>query len=353
MTEIYAVPDFTSVVLPHAYAAAPVNAVLRQHPENFFVEESLGFEPSGEGEHVFLFVEKMGMNTQFVADKLATLAGVAKRQVSYSGMKDRRAVTRQWFSVHLPGIKSVDWTSLNCDTLTILNIVRHRKKLRRGVHRANTFRIKLTQVSGDLEQLRQRIYSIAKGGVPNYFGEQRFGHGGSNLSAAYEWFMGGRPPKRHQRGIYLSAARAYIFNQVLSMRVQENSWNKARSGEWLILNGSHSVFAAGDEDLTARLISGDIHPTGAMYGKHESSTALNDAEKLEQKVFEQCSYFVQGLDEAGLKLERRALRMIPQDLSCHIDESEVELSFTLPRGCFATALMRELADYQITMNDGV
>ena len=331
--------------LPLAYGDTSVTGVLRQHPEYFYVEEKLGFEPEGEGEHVFLLIEKIGMNTQYLADQLASFAGVAKRQVSYAGMKDRHAVTRQWFSVHLPGNKKMDWSSLNTNGLTVLKAVRHRKKLRRGIHKGNIFRIKLTELKGDLCKLENRLKMIKQGGVPNYFGEQRFGHKGANLVRAQQWFEGGFSPKRHQQGIYLSAARSYLFNQVLAKRVTAKSWSTVCAGELLMLNGSRSVFSMGDENITERLNTGDIHPTGPLYGQAGNLMSSDSVAQLEQSVFNDYQIFVAGLEKAGLKQERRALRVIPTDLSWGFTGDTVELSFYLPRGCFATAFVRELVNY--------
>lgn len=338
--------DNTITELPRAHGPAPVTALMRQHAADFFVEEHLGFTPEGGGEHVFLFIEKANTNTQFVADRLAMLAGINKRHVAYSGMKDRHAVTRQWFSVHLPGNKNIDWTSLNNDHVRILETARHKKKLRRGVHKENFFRITLKDLSGDIDGLSARLHSISQQGVPNYFGEQRFGHSGANLSNARQWFAGQYTPKRHQRSIYLSAARAFIFNQVLAARVCDRTWNTAKRGEWLMLNGSHSVFLADDNDFSDRLLSGDVHTTGPLVGSVDQvQTDCGSTWSLEQGVFEQHSELISGLAKSGLTHQRRALRVIPRQFCWQLSDSDLTLSFFLPRGCFATAVVRELADY--------
>ena len=335
------------VELPYAYGKPNLKGVLKQSPDCFVVEEQLGFEPSGEGEHVFLWVEKQGLNTQQVADALASLAKIPVRQVSYAGMKDRHALTRQWFSVHLPGNHSVDWAVLNSDKMEILSAARHLRKLKRGAHKGNRFKITLTNLEGDLDAIKERIDRCVLSGVPNYFGEQRFGHGGSNIRKAEQWFAGEFKPKKHQRGIYLSAARSFLFNQVLSRRVQENTWGQLLAGELLMLNGSNSVFAQqAEENLNERLLEGDIHLTGPLFGLAGKLCSSLHVNALETEVLSHYPTLLAGLERAKLKSERRSLRLIPQDMTWSLNDKQIQLNFSLPSGCFATAVVRELVLYQ-------
>lgn len=335
--------------LPYAYGQPRLSGVLRSQPTDFIVEEQLAFEPEGEGEHHFLWLEKTGLNTEQVARAVARFAGVAARQVSYSGMKDRHAVTRQWLSVHLPGNREYDWSQLNTTSLTVLRATRHRKKLRRGTHQSNHFSIRVRQLQGDCEQLAERVSLVGQQGVPNYFGEQRFGRDGSNVQQALSWFAGQWQPKKHQRGIYLSAARSYLFNAVLAQRVRDHSWLRLLPGELIALQGSHSIFANNEEDgLELRLATGDIHPTGPMYGKIGTLACEKDVAALEASILKPHVELLDGLEQAGLKAERRPLRVIPQNLLCkQLPDQSVELTFSLSTGCFATALMRELVDYHV------
>lgn len=333
-------------LLPYAYGEPPVTGAMRQQPQDFQVEEILGFEPEGKGEHVFLFIEKTGLNTAQVAQRLARLAKVPARQVSYAGLKDRRAVTRQWFSVHLPGHQTLDWQSLNAADLTVLKHSRHLRKLRRGAHRGNRFVIVINQLTGAVAQLPDRLQQIAHSGVPNYFGEQRFGRKGMNLQQAQRWFAGEFKPKRQQRGFYLSAARSYLFNQVLAQRVKDNNWNRLLSGELLMLHGSHSLFAQHAADnLLSRLAEGDIHLTGPLYGKPETMASAGEVAELERAVLSQYPDLLAGLEQAGLTGERRALRVIPDNLQWLQGNRQVEVTFSLSAGCFATSVMRELVRY--------
>jgi tRNA pseudouridine13 synthase len=334
--------------LPYSHQKPNICGVLRQRPEFFQVEELLGFEPEGEGEHVFVWLEKRLLNTQYVAEQLAKVAKVAIRHVSYSGMKDRNAVTRQWFSVHLPGNAEIDFSVLNNDQLTVLKQCRHRKKLRRGIHHGNQFIITLCDVVGDQQSLDAAVKKIQTDGFPNYFGEQRFGRDGANVQRAIDWFNGEIKPKKHLRGIYLSSARSFLFNHVLAKRVAEKNWDKLSSGELVMLNASHSVFLQKeDEDLSARLAEGDLHLTGPMYGASGSLMPEQDAADLESQVIDAYPLISEGLIKHGLKAERRALRVIPTDLQIKKEAEQVQFKFSLPRGCFATALMRELIDYRL------
>ena len=331
-----------------AYPATAASAVLRSQAEDFYVEEILGFEPEGEGEHVFLFIEKRAANTQYVAEQLAKFAKVNPRVLSFSGMKDRWAVTRQWFSIQMPGQEAPDFSALNSEEITVLKQTRHIKKLRRGVHKQNLFRITLRQVQGDKSLIEKRIEAISANGVPNYFGEQRFGHNAKNLSSAQRWFAGLFKPRKNQQGIFLSAARSFIFNQILSERIKQGNWNQYIAGDLLMLEGTHSIYQPETEQgIAQRLQEGDSHITGPMFGKAGNLAPAELAAELEQSITAAFAELCEGLIKQGLKAERRALRVMPQQLSYQwLDESSLQLSFMLPSGCFATAVMAELLDYK-------
>lgn len=339
---------------PHAFGEPLLTGVLRQLPGDFQVEELLGFEPEGEGEHEFLFIEKSGLNTAQVAERLARLATVPVRQVSYAGLKDRHALTRQWFSVHLPGRQDIDWSPLNCDQLTVVRQTRHLRKLRRGAHRGNQFLIAVNQLQGLQDSFPERLAAITRCGVPNYFGEQRFGRNGMNLQQAHRWFAGEIKPGRQQRGFYLSAARSFLFNQVLAQRVKMGSWLRLLGGELLMLQGSRSLFSQKDGDnLQQRLDEADIHLTGPMHGRPGGLQTSDAVAELEQSILAKYPDLLAGLEGAGLKSERRALRVIPADLQGRLSADRAELSFSLPSGCFATAVVRELVNYSLANNQAL
>ena len=333
------------VGLPFAYGGPPLRGVMRATPEDFFVDEELGFEPEGAGEHAFVRVEKRGANTEWVARQLARLAGVGPNAVSYAGMKDRHAVTRQTFSIHLPGRPDPDWTSLQHPEFRVLDCRRHSRKLKRGAHRANAFRIVLRDISGDRAAAEACLAKIAAGGVPNYFGEQRFGRGGDNLERARAMFAGKRM-QRHEQGLVLSAARSHLFNRLLAERVRAGNWNQALEGEVWMLAGSHSIF--GPEpytpELTARLVSGDIGPTGPLWGAGELRSA-GAVVAIERDVAAPDDDLIRGLAACGLRQERRALVMRPADLvATWLPEPALELTFSLNKGLYATVLIREICE---------
>ncbi len=338
-----------STTMPNSEAyvttAPEVSGTIRAVPEDFQVDEDLGFEPDGAGEHVFLNIRKRNANTDWVARQIARAAGVRPTAVSYAGMKDRNAVTTQWFSLQLPGRDMPDWTPLRSDNLQVLNAVRNSRKLRRGALRGNRFTLVIRELSGVPAELGSRLQRIVAQGVPNYFGGQRFGHDAGNLDKAEAMFKGTLKVRdRHIRGLYLSAARSHLFNQVLSRRVTDGTWNQVLLGEALMLNGSRSVFVADTVDamIEQRLAAFDLHPTGPLWGCG-TSMAREQALAVEQGTLADYATFRTGLEHAGLSQERRALRLRVADLSWEFPAAEtLRLSFSLPAGAYATSVLKEL-----------
>lgn len=335
-----ALPDW-----PRAWGEPPVTAILRASPGDFFVEEQLGFEPGGSGEHCWLWIEKQNLNTVDAAQRLAKFAGVGEREIYYAGLKDKIAVTRQWFSLHLLN-REVDWSQWSDPNLRLLTVTRHDRKLRRGTHRGNRFVLVLRDVRGDVDAFESRLEKIASEGVPNYFGEQRFGREGRNIDNARRWIAAGMPRRqRDQISMWLSSLRSLLFNQVLAARVAAGNWSDAQSGEVFMLDGNNSVFCQPtDNTLRARLREGDIHLTGPLPGRASRVVASDDVAGLEAVALAPHADDIAALDKAGLAAERRSLRLRVPDLRGERLEADVwQLSFTLPRGCFATSVVRELA----------
>ena len=333
--------------LARAHGAPVLSARIRSTPEDFFVEELPGFEPSGAGEHLLLAVEKRGMNTAFAAKRIAAWAGVDESAIGYAGLKDRHAVTRQRFSVWLPKKIAPDLAALQSDDLRVLEHAWHARKLPRGALAGNRFVLVLRDVAGERAGIEGRLGAIAAQGVPNYFGEQRFGRGGGNVQQAVAMFAG-RRVKRDERTMLLSAARSELFNRVLAARVEAGNWNAALEGEVWMLDGSRSVFGpeAFTEELGARLAAFDIHTTGPLWGEGElrSTDAARDAE-LAAMQGDTATRLRNGLERAGLKQERRALRLRPDALGWRwLGDDALELRFALPPGCYATTVLRELGD---------
>jgi tRNA pseudouridine13 synthase len=332
-----------SAELPRAHGAPVLRARYKAAPADFLVEEVPSFEPTGEGEHLLLTVEKTGMNTAFAARKLAAWAGIPEMGIGYAGLKDRNARTRQRFSVHLPKRVAPDLAALEADDFHVLHSAWHNRKLSRGALEGNRFVLALREASGDRDAVDARLQSIAAQGLPNYFGEQRFGREGDNVAAARRMFAGARV-KREQRSIYLSAARSAIFNAGLARRIAEGDWNRGREGEVWMLDGTHSVFGPQpmDETLRARCGAQDIHPTGPLWGLGELRCA-GACRALEREVAGQHEDLCAGLEAAGLKQERRALRVRVGALAWRwLAGDALELDFRLPPGAYATELLAEL-----------
>lgn len=333
------------VDLPFAYGQPLGSARLRSMPADFFVDEILGFSPSGEGEHLFVQVRKRERTTEQVGSFLARALGVPRNAVGYAGMKDKWAITQQWFSVHLPG-RSVDLPLGEFGPgIELLAACRHDKKLRRGVLRGNRFRLRLRAVEAPAAAISARLAQIGHYGVPNYFGEQRFGRRGDNVTQARELLAGRlRVRDRALRGILLSAARSYLFNQVLAERLRQGLWDRAVAGDLLMLDGRNSLFpvAAIDAAIRHRLAAQEIHPSGPLCGR-DGPQPTAAAAALEQQVLSAETELVAGLAAAGLEGARRALRLRVSDLAWWFPApGEVELDFSLPAGAYATSVVREL-----------
>lgn len=330
--------------LPWAYDGPPLRARLRSVPEDFRVEEILGYDADGQGEHVLLWVEKRGANTDWVARELARFAGVPPVAVGFAGMKDRHAVTRQTFSVQMAGKPDLDWSTFPHAEVKVLAATRHSRKLKRGALRGNRFMLILRDVQGDREAAERVLGQIALRGVPNYFGEQRFGREGGNVAQARAMFAG-RRVERDKRSFLLSAARSQIFNNVLAARVERGAWDTPLDGEIWSLAGSRSWFGPEPftEVLAGRLARADIHPSGPLWGQGEPPSQA-EAGALERAAAAACQDLADGLVAARMDQERRPLRLIPQDLTWRwLDGDELELVFELPAGAYATVVVRELA----------
>ncbi|VAX10748.1 tRNA pseudouridine(13) synthase [hydrothermal vent metagenome] len=336
--------------LPYAYGEPEYSGIIRHCPEDFIVDEISDIKPDGEGEHVLLQIKKRNSNTDWLAKQLAQLASVVAKDVSYAGLKDRQAVTTQWFSVRLAGKEEPDWSELNSDEFEVLQVHRHNRKLRRGALKGNRFKLLIRELSSDQERLESRLEQIKQQGVPNYFGEQRFGIEGANLEKAQAMFAGKRIKSRHQRSMYLSAARSQLFNHVLSQRVRQQNWNQAIAGDVMLLAGSNSFFSINetDDELCQRVDSFDIHPSAILWGRGQAETQ-GPAAAMENELTEQFPDFCTGLEKAGLKAARRALRVVPEKMewSYHPEQKQLALSFELPAGAYATVVLREVINCRL------
>ncbi|HGM5492556.1 TPA: tRNA pseudouridine(13) synthase TruD [Serratia fonticola] len=335
--------DMANLTWLHGKPAA--TGVLKANPEDFVVVEDLGFTPDGEGEHLLVNIRKNGCNTQFVADYLAKFAGIHARAVSYAGLKDRHAVTEQWFCLHLPGKESPDLGQFALEGCEVLQAARHLRKLRIGSLKGNAFTLVLRQIS-DRQEVEQRLQAIAAGGVPNYFGSQRFGRGGNNLTMARRWANDEiRVKERSKRSFYLSASRSALFNLIASQRLANRQQQTVLEGDALQLAGRGSWFVAKAEELAAlqqRLDAGELMITAPLPGDGEPGTA-GEALAFEQACLASQPELMALLTRERVEPARRALLLQPQQLQWNWwDDVTVELRFWLPAGSFATSVVREI-----------
>jgi tRNA pseudouridine13 synthase len=326
--------------LRRALGEPDAEGTIRADPADFAVDEILGFEPDGEGPHTLLQVRATRVNSQWAASRIARTAGVPARDVGFCGLKDREAVTTQWFSV--PGEFPDAAPGLADDGIEVLHSVRHRRKLRRGSHAANAFRIVIRDVTGPREAIDERLGIVAERGVPNYFGPQRFGRNGGNLTLSTRLAEGNRLDRR-RRGFALSAARAAIFNELLTRRVAAGAWSEFSTGDVALLDGSASWFVVDDADdaLAARLADGDIHPSGPMWGEGVPPVS-GQVLVLETAIAQALPDCRLVLESAGLRQERRSLRLLVRELNWEWEGIDLRISFRLPRGAFATAVLAEV-----------
>ncbi len=327
------------------YGKPQATGMLKSNPEDFVVVEDLGFTPDGEGEHLLVNIRKNGCNTQFVADYLAKFAGIHARSVSYAGLKDRHAVTEQWFCLHLPGQSSPDLSQFALEGCEVLQAARHLRKLRIGTLKGNDFTLVLRHIS-DRQEVEQRLQAIAVGGVPNYFGSQRFGRGGNNLVMARRWARDEiRVKERNKRSFYLSASRSALFNIITSQRLALHQHKTVLEGDALQLAGRGSWFVAKEEalpDLQQRLDAGELMITAPLPGDGEPGTA-GEALKFEQLCLAEQPELLTLLKRERVEPARRALLLQPQKLLWNWwDDVTVELRFWLPAGSFATSVVREI-----------
>ena len=328
----------------YAHGGPAGHCLFKSGLEDFFVDEELPFEPDGAGgEHLYVHIEKHGENTDWVAGELARHAGIKRQSVSYAGRKDRQGVTRQWFCVTLPGMADPDWAGLP-PSIKVLRQARHLKKLRTGTLKSNFFRITLRDVEADRAQLESLLTTIAEQGVPNYYGTQRFGFGGRNLNKALAMFQGRFRANRNKRSVYISAARSWLFNQILSERVSQQSWNQYIAGDVIGFYDSNSLIFEPEDNIQQRIDTGDVSPTAALWGRGRLAVS-DQARALEEQVAKAVPELCEGLETVGLNQERRVTRLLPGEMSWQWQgDKTLVMEFRLPKGCFATSVLRELLD---------
>ena len=320
-------------------------ALLKAECVDFVVKEQLGYDMSGDGEFVAVKVRKTDCNTLFVGEQLAKFAGISARNMSYAGLKDRKAVTEQWFSLQMPGQPTPDFSQFSLEGVEILDVTRHQRKIRIGSLQGNHFEILLRNAE-ETDELKVRLDFLAKNGFPNYFTEQRFGRDGNNLTQALRWANGEIKVKdRNKRSFYLSAARSEMFNLILSKRMELNLAQQILVGDVLQLNGSYSWFVVDESEdlaqLQQRLAQQDVLLTAPLIGEEEKS-----AVDFEHEIFAQHQALFALMRQERMKAARRPILMHPQYFQWQFEPNGLHLQFALPAGSYATALIRELVNIE-------
>ncbi|MBV32132.1 MAG: tRNA pseudouridine synthase D [Porticoccaceae bacterium] len=284
---------------------------------DFCVDEILGFEFSGSGEHLIVNIRKYGQNSRWIAARLAELSGIEEKHVGYCGLKDRFAVTSQWYSLYLPN-RCLNIADLSHPDFEVLSLKRHSKKLRRGMHAGNSFKILITDISAPQGKLEQRLKMINRFGFPNYFAQQRFGFNGGNLLEAERLINSARLRGNSKgQGLFLSAARSWLFNLVLARH---------------ITNYHDGVVFPLDE-------------TGPLWGRGRSKPNQGVA-LVEREALIDWPGWKNALEHTGLTQDRRKLFMHADGLKFNfLDSCQLKLEFNLPKGVYATALLRELVEF--------
>ncbi|WP_105900889.1 tRNA pseudouridine(13) synthase TruD [Vibrio gangliei] len=339
----------TDILAPFAYLCGKpaATAKIKAQAKDFQVIEDLGFSFSGHGEHLMVRIRKEGENTAFVANEIARLCGVPSKNVGWAGLKDRHAVTEQWLSIHLPKPEMVfDAEKLEAlhPSIKVLETARHNKKLRPGELVGNQFILRLVDVS-DMDDVLARLEKIQQQGVPNYYGAQRFGREGNNLNEARRWGRDNvRTRNQNKRSMYLSTARSWIFNHIVSSRIEQGYFNQALLGDVVqVSNGEQCIDANNIEALQAQINQGNASITAALAGDNALPTQ-DQALALEQPQLDAEPDLMALIRGNRMRHDRRAIGLKAMNMQWQVEANDVVLSFSLPAGCFATAILREVVD---------
>jgi tRNA pseudouridine13 synthase len=320
---------------------------IRTYPEDFRVTERNDIELSGTGEHLWLYIEKTGSNTDWVAKQLSNVCQTPRRQIAYAGMKDRQAVTQQWFSIQLPKVADVKKIAAALpDNINILKSTFHSKKIKIGQLEGNQFELIIRDIIGNKDEIEQNIDYIIKYGVANYFGAQRFGLQMGNIDKAKRWFMGDYKVKsRTLKSLLISSARSHIFNCIVAQRIKDNNWDKTITGDLLQLHGSRSWFPSTDakpEEIIQRLDEFDIHISAAMWGE-DAVQSSEACAALENAIALKFPEYHKGFKQFRLKQDRRAMRIQADHLEYQwLSDNSLQLKFELQAGAYATGVLREI-----------
>jgi tRNA pseudouridine13 synthase len=326
---------------PLASGALPgTGGEIRRETEDFQVTEVPAYPLAGEGEHLYLWVEKRDTNTRWVIEYLRDTLGIPEAEIGWAGLKDRRALTRQWISVPARFEEAV--TRLNeLAGVTLLETARHTNRLATGHLAGNRFRILVRDPQGTEAQARAILDVLIREGVPNYFGPQRFGKMGDNATRGHQILASGRFRKHKWLDKLLTSAfQSLLFNEWVKTRVEDGTFGHVLEGDIAVKHASGGKFQVGDPAVEdPRAVALEISATGPMFGRkyHEAHGA---AREVEDRVL---AHF--GIDRALFKPllgDRRAIRFPLEESSLEWTPEGYWVSFFLPKGAFATAVLREL-----------
>ena len=312
---------------------------LRQEPGDFRVDEVPLYVPSGEGEHLYLQFEKTGHTTAHVLRELGEQVGVRDREVGVAGLKDRHAVTTQWIS--LPQKYEARVQNFALDGVRVLQLTRHGNKLGMGHLRANRFSVRVRGAAGHAGQAGQTLELLAAQGVPNYFGPQRFGLGGLNAEEGLRVVRGeSRVRDPRVRRFLTTALQSVVFNGFVNLRLERGVFTGLLAGDMAKKHDTGGVFQVEDaEQESPRAARGEVSATGTLFGKKVKPLTL-DAGALEQEALSALGLSADLF--SSRKGDRRLTRVFPEDVSVSPENDGFTVSFTLPRGSFATSVLREI-----------
>jgi tRNA pseudouridine13 synthase len=330
---------------PYVTAGLPgCGGRLKVEPEDFEVEELPAYLPSGQGEHLFLWIEKRGRDTPDVALELSQAVGVPAREVTYAGMKDRHAVTRQMMC--LPAAVEDKLEGVAVPGVRILWRKRHDNRLRTGHLDGNRFRIRVRDVR-DAGAARACLEALARTGVANYFGDQRFGFEDQNAGQGKMLLLGQRLPRapsRFLRKLFLSAYQSLLFNELCALRVQAGTLGKALLGDVLRKADSGGCFVCEAPEVDQpRADAFEVSPAGPMFGPKmlAAAGAVAEAElSLLQREGLTLQDFRRGREETQGARRPYRIRFAPSEVA--VEGDCLQLAFELPKGCYATVALREL-----------
>lgn len=329
----------------YPYGAASSQGKLKVYPEDFRVEEVLDVHFNDSGEHLYLFIEKSGITTDEASQIICQHYHLKPYHLGYCGLKDKESVSRQWFSLHLPGKVHYQPFEDSCP----IKVLRHgigTKKLKAGFHSANNFIIRIREFSYDTKRFQQQIDLLKAKGFANYFGQQRFGKKADNVKNAVNLFRQQKKINRRKKSIYLSAMRSYLFNRILNNRIKEDSWLQPLEGDAYMLDGSHSVFYADiDKEILGRFESMDIHTLVHLYGKGQRINHSHAAAK-EDEVYRHYKEICEILENEGMVISKRPIRQSIEDFEFDVLDNQLQFKFTLPVGCYATTVIEHFCNIQ-------